>query len=71
MSACGKPYGVCVQDTHPCFAHKMRYMREHGVGVSRPGELFRSGTLTEHRDDMVKRAKQNGYDPVPVGSRWV
>jgi hypothetical protein len=71
VGGCGEPYEVCAAQTHPCFAHKMRYMREHGVGVARPGELWRAGTVREHQNDIVTRARQNGYDPVPVGSRWV
>ena len=71
MTACSKPYEVCVQEALPCFAHKMRYMREHGAGIVRPGELWRSGTVREHQNDIVRRARQNGYDPQPVGARWV
>ena len=71
MSACSRPYDECVRQSHPCFGHKMRYMRENGAAIQRPGELFRSGTIREHQADIVSRAKQNGYDPQPVGSRWV
>jgi hypothetical protein len=71
VAVCGKPYEVCVQQVNPCFGHKMRYMRSHGSGVLRPGELWRTGTIREHQDDIVRRAKQNGYDPQPVGARWV
>jgi hypothetical protein len=71
VSECGKSYEACAAQVKPCFAHKMRYMRENGVGVARPGEVWRAGTIKEQQDDIVKRAKQNGYDPQPVGSRWV
>jgi hypothetical protein len=46
-------------------------MREGSVGVVRPNELWRAGTISELRSDIVSRAKQNGYDPQPVGNRWV
>jgi hypothetical protein len=71
VSGCPLPYEDCARLVRPCFAHKMRYMREQGVGVVRPGEIWRSGTLREHQADIVKRAKQNGYDPQPIGQRWV
>lgn len=71
MSTCQASYDECVQASHPCFGHKMEYMRSAPVGVFRPSELFRTGTLAEHKDDLVKRARHNGYDPQPVGERWV
>ena len=68
MSGCGAEHPF---DPDGRFCCKMKYMRANGVGVQRPGELFRSGTLKEHAESLQATARANGYDPVPVGERWV
>lgn len=72
MSTCTLEYEACVQRSHPCFGHKMRYAREGGgLTVRRPSELFRSGTIKEHQTAIIENGRAQGYDPQPVGSRWV
>lgn len=75
MADCGLTYEDCVATPTPCFAHKMRYWREGSgvVGVARPcpERDWGGDTVRERAKDIMERGKANGYDPQPVGTRWV
>lgn len=58
-----------------CFGCKMAYMRAKGsLAVHYPyggREAFHGETIRERQESAVAEARSNGYEPTPVGSRWV
>lgn len=58
-----------------CFGCKMAYVRSSGglgVHYSFGGrEAFHGPTIRERQERAVTEARENGYDPTPVGTRWV
>ena len=68
-AACGVEHDFEPDDRFCC---KMTYMRQRGAAtVRRPSEVFRRGTIKEQQQEIIRHARSNGYDPQPVGTRWV
>jgi hypothetical protein len=51
-----------------CFGCHVRSVR---LGFTQGKEEFHGPTIRERADQAIKEAKINGYNPEPVGSRWV
>jgi hypothetical protein len=56
-----------------CFGCKCAYWREHGVAMqfAYGRETFHGPTIRERAEQQVNEGRAAGYDPVPVGGRWV
>lgn len=70
MQACSKH---ATPDPDGCFGCKMAYWRAERSPFALPAdrETWRNTTIREQAKDIVDRARSNGYDPQPVGTRWV
>lgn len=51
-----------------CFACHIKTVR---LGFTQGKEEFHGPTIRERQDQAIKEAKINGYNPEPVGTRWV
>lgn len=51
-----------------CFRCHVRTIR---LGFRQGREEFHGPTIRERQEQIVKDAKINGYNPEPVGTRWV
>lgn len=67
---CGKQF---VSDEIPrrgavCFGCHVKTIR---IGFTQGREEFHGPTIRERQEKIVSDAKINGYNPEPVGTRWV
>jgi len=51
-----------------CFGCHIKSIR---LGFRQGREEFHGPTIRERQEQIVKDAKINGYNPEPVGTRWV
>jgi len=67
--SCGKQANEELQRRGPvCFSCHVKSVR---LGFTHGKEDFHGPTIKERQEQTVRDAKINGYEAVPVGSRWV